>query len=145
MSNNGKLGERLFKERMQNSGYSVEDVSNNPEYFPVDIDFLVTSPTSGATKSFEVKWDTLIHRTNNLYLEIENINSKQWNGEGWWKHIEADYLVYGDAANRIFYVIPLLELKERVKNIRVKIGHCGYESTGLLVSLDDISDITQIL
>jgi hypothetical protein len=42
---------------MENRGYTIKDVSNNPDYWSDDIDFLITSPTSGLTKSIEVKWD----------------------------------------------------------------------------------------
>lgn len=143
--NNGKQGERLFKQIMEERGYDVQDVSNNPDFWDKDIDFIVTSPTSGLTKTFEVKWDSCIGSTGNLYLELTNINSKQWRGEGWWLHCKADYLAYGDAASRTFYIIPLLELRERADALPFRSGRCGYESTGQLVSLDDIADITQIL
>lgn len=72
----GRKGELLFAERMSANGYTVEDVSGNSDYWALDIDFLITSPTSGATKSFEVKYDTRINKTGNLFLETESINSK---------------------------------------------------------------------
>lgn len=139
MANNGKQGEQLFKQIMLGRNYKVEDVSNNPDYWYKDIDFILTSPTSGLTKTFEVKWDTRINRTGNLYLELTNIHSK--GGKGWFEFCEADYLVYGDAAARIFYVIPLLELRERVKTLNCRCASCGYDSTGWLVKLADIADI----
>ena len=76
MANNGKQGESLFKEIMIARGYDVKDVSNNPEYWYKDIDFIITSPTTGETKSFEVKWDSRINQTGNLYLELTNVHSK---------------------------------------------------------------------
>lgn len=145
MSNNGRQGERLFKQIMESRNYTVEDVSGNSQYWDKDIDFIVTSSTSGLTKTFEVKWDSRINRTGNLYLELTNINSKQWKGQGWWEHCEADYLAYGDAAARKFYVIPLLELRKRVEQLPFRQASCGYDSTGQLVSLKDIADITQEL
>lgn len=145
MYNEGKRGEKLFQKIMEGRNYIVEDVREDPEYQIKDIDFLVTSPTSGLTKSFEVKYDARIHRTGNLYLEIENIFSTQWRREGWWLHCEADYIAYGDQQVNIFYIIPREELEDRVKKLPTRIAHCANESTGLLVSLDDISDITQIL
>ena len=128
---------------MTGRNYSVQDVSGNPEYWGRDIDFIITSPTSGLTKSFEVKWDTKIHNTNNLYLETENIHSK--GGKGWLEFCEADYLVYGDAFDSTFYIIPMPELKDRLNDLPQRVAHCGYESTGLLVSLNDIEDIYTIL
>lgn len=111
--NNGKQGERLFAQTMRNRNYIVRDVSNDPFYWSKDIDFIITSPTTGLTKTFEVKWDSRICKTGNLYLELSNRNSA--GGLGWFKFCEADYIAYGDSVKRKFYIIPLLELKERVE------------------------------
>lgn len=141
MANNGRQGELLFKNIMEERGYEVQDVSGNPEYWDLDIDFVITSATSGETKTFEVKWDSRINTTGNLYLETANIHSKQWNREGWWQHCQADYLAYGDAAAETFYIIPMAELRERVKKLPTRTAQCGYDSIGRLVSLADIADI----
>lgn len=141
--NNGKQGEQLFQQIMKDKGYAVEDTTNNPYYWNLDIDFTITSPTTHQTKTFEVKWDSLINKTGNLYLEIANIHSK--GGRGWFEFCQADYLAYGDAANGTFYIISLLELKEKVKRLPKRQVNCGTDSIGLLVSLKDISDITEIL
>ena len=143
MSNNGKQGERLFEQIMKDRGYTVEDVSSNSLYWSKDIDFLVTSPTSGLTKSFEIKWDSRINKTGNLYLELTNVHSK--GGKGWYEFCEADCIAYGDATTRLFYVIFLDELRERVNQLPQRQAHCGYDSTGLLVSLKDIEDIVKVL
>lgn len=145
MSNNGKYGERMFKQAMLSRNYSVEEVSNNPQYFDKDIDFFVTSSTTGSTKSFEVKWDSKIHKTNKLYLEISNVNSKQWNGEGWWLHCQADYLAYGDSAKRKFYIIPMDKLRERVAQLPVRYAQCSQDSVGQLIYLNEIEDLYQII
>lgn len=135
----GKQGETLFKQIMEEGGYSVEDVSGNSEYWYKDIDFIITSPYTGAVKTFEVKWDTRINKTGNLYLEIASAHSK--GGQGWYKFCQADFIAYGDAASRKFYIIPLLELRERVKQLPQRQARCGQDSIGLLVSLSDIRDI----
>ena len=143
MSNTGKVGEQLFKQIMENRGYIIQDVSSNSLYWDKDIDFLITSSTSGLTKSFEIKWDTRINKTGNLYLELSNIHSKQ--GKGWFNFCEADYLAYGDAVSRLFYIIPLAQLKERVEQLPARYAQCGVDSVGLLVSLKDIEDLAQLL
>lgn len=142
MSSNGKQGEQLFQQKMQQLGHQVQNVSANPEYWTKDIDFIVTSSATGLTKSFEVKWDSKINKTHNLYLELTNVHSK--GGNGWFKFCEADYLAYGDAKKRLFYIIPLDQLKERVKHLPQKMAQCGADSIGLLVSLADIADIADI-
>ena len=138
--NVGKIGEALFKERISSLNYSVEDVSNCSDYWYRDIDFIVTSPTSGLTRTFEVKWDSRINSTGNLYLELTNVRSK--GGRGWYEFCEADYLAYGDAAAQVFYIIPFAALKERVSSsMRKRYAHCGDDSTGLLVAIADIQDL----
>ena len=142
--NIGKQGEALFQQRMTEIGYKVEDVSANPDYWYKDIDFLVTSGATGARKSFEVKWDSRINSTGNLYLELTNIHSKE--GRGWFNFCEADFLAYGDALAQCFYIIPFAALKERVTNSqRRRYAQCGSDSTGLLVSIAEIEDLIQIL
>lgn len=141
----GKQGEQLFAQIMREKGYEVTDVSNNPDYYNKDIDFIIKSPFSGKVKTFEVKFDTRINQTNNLYLETKNIHSKQWNGEGWFKHTEADFIAYGDAHSRTFYIFPLLELKEKVNKLHKNYGQCGKDSIGLLIQLKDVEDIYSIL
>ena len=137
--NKGRQGELLFSEQMRARGYIVEDVSGNPDYWHKDIDFIITSPTTGATKTFEVKWDSCIGRTGNLYLELTNIHSK--GGKGWFNFCQADFLAYGDAAAQVFYIIPFAELKEKVAQMPNRIAKCGFDSTGQLVALNQISDI----
>lgn len=138
--NNWKQGEQLFAQKMIESGYSVKDVSGEPQFWKKDIDFMITSPTSGETKTFEVKWDSKINRTGNLFLETYSNG-----GKGWFEYCEADYLVYGDACARRFYIFPLLELRERVASKRHELGFCAGSSCGLLVSLDSVKDIAQVM
>ena len=141
----GRQGEKLFEQLMENRGYTVIDVSNDSEYQDKDIDFIITSHATGQTKTFEVKFDTKIHKTNNLYLETFNIRSSQWNYGGWWKFCEADYVAYGDAANNIFYVFPLLELRKRVAQLELRQASCGSDSEGLLLPLETVSDLYQVV
>ena len=139
MANNGKQGEQLFQERMEQKGYVVEDVSSNPNYFRKDIDFIITSSTTGEVKTFEVKWDTKIDRTSNLYLEFVNKNSE--GGLGWFEFCKADYLAYGNATTGAFLVIPMQELREKVKRLPKRVGFCGNDSAGYLVNISQIKDL----
>lgn len=139
--NDGKQGEQLFAQMMRERNYTVEDVSNNPDFWPKDIDFIITSPTTGETKTFEVKWDSNIHYTKNLFLEIENPRSKQWSGDGWWKHCQADYLVYGDAITGLFYIFSMDKLREVVAAQNWRTASTRDGSVGLLVSLAALKEI----
>ena len=139
----GRYGELVFMKALQARQYAVVDVSADSNYWHRDIDFIATSPTTGAVKSFEVKWDSRINRTGNLYLELTNIHSQ--GGQGWFKFCEADFLAYGDSRAECFYVIPLADLRERVKQIPCRIASCGTDSTGLLVAIKDIADLISLL
>lgn len=141
MSNNGKYGEHIFQELMTQKGYQVQNVSKNPEYYYKG-DFIITSPTTGAVKLFEVKWDSKIQDTKNLYLELSNNNSKD--GEGWWKFCKADYLAYGNANTHTFYIFNLLELHQRVEELPKEYGQCGSDSVGYLVNLKDVEDLYKV-
>ena len=143
MANNGRQGELIFQQRMQEKGYQVQDVSANEQYFGKDIDFLITSPTSGLTKSFEVKYDTKINSSGNLYLEFVNKNSEGC--RGWFEFCQADYLAYGNAKTNTFLVIPMQELRERVKKLPQRIAFCGNDSAGYLVHISQIKDLIQTM
>ena len=143
MANNGKQGEARFSDKMRANGYVVQDVSDNPSYWDKDIDFIVTSPSSGLTKSFEIKWDSRINSTGNLYLELFNINSK--GGKGWYKFCEADYVAYGDQRADCFYIVPLADLRARVERIKPTVAQCGNDSFGYLLPIDSITDLIKII
>ena len=143
MANNGKEGEKLFAQKMEAQGYIVEDVSANEQYFNRDIDFIITSPTTGQIKSFEVKYDTRINSTGNLYLEFINKNSQ--NCSGWFEFCQADYLAYGNAKTGVFLIIPMQELRERVKRLPQRVAFCGDDSAGYLVHVSQIDDLIQTI
>lgn len=138
MKSLGKIGEELFAQRMQNRNFQVEDVSANPQYYHKG-DIILTSPTTGIQKIVEVKFDEKINKTNNLYLEIINTNSEL--ALGWFEFCQADYLAYGDAITKQFYVFDLKQLRERVAQFRKQYGYCGSNSVGLLVSLKSVQDL----
>lgn len=146
----GNLGETLFEKYYKSKeGYIVENTTANPEYFSKDIDFFVTNP-SGHRKSFEVKYDSRVAYTGNLYLEIWNKHSSHAQYRGWWLFCEADFLFYGDAQNSKFYVFDVKELREKLGTINTRITYCRDcygqpESKGQLVKLSDIKDIIKIV
>lgn len=135
--NEGRRGEILFKERMEQKGYKVKDLTDNPEYWVKDIDFVCESPTTRLTKSFEVKYDTKINKTGNLFIEV--INPRSMGNRGWYCFCEADCLSYIDAATSRIYIIEMKDLKEVMKkkhNFRYIITMDGSE--GYLVPLTAI-------
>lgn len=147
------LNELLFKKRtpgeyelqwaLREHGYYVDDVSSDPAYWIQDIDLLIEPifPLIGedVVTSIEVKWDSRIAVTGNLFIELENPRSK--GGMGWFEFCKADYLAYGDARNRIFYFIKMNDLKnyiyESKKDLRARSTWDG--SYGYIIPLNNIS------
>lgn len=130
---NFKYGESLLKQKLEAASYVVTDVSRSPEYWEKDIDFLVFNPRTVNLATVEVKWDTKISSTNNLYCEYRNINSN--GGKGWLAFSQADFIAYGDAAAQVFHFFSLNELKQYISNNQVKKTSCGSDSEGFLVPL----------
>jgi hypothetical protein len=51
---------------------------------------------------------------------LVNVNSQY--GDGWFEFCQADYLAYGDAITNTFYIIPMKELREKVKHMPKQIA-----------------------
>ena len=133
-----KPGELEFKLQAQQQGHKLEYVGDEPEFWRRDIDFIINDRTA-----VEVKWDSWINTTGNLFIETANPRSKD--GKGWYLFCEADYLAYGDSRINQFYIIKMSDLRHYISthNLELKITNDGAE--GFLVSLNDISDIYAIL
>lgn len=135
-------GEQELKDYLRSYDYKVIDVSNNPKYFSSDIDLFVQNPFTNLVFSIEVKWDSKIADTGNLFIELWADYPKKI---GWWKFCKADLLFYGDAQNRKFYIFKLDELRAYIdlNFYRFSTGFCvdnttGCVSQGLLVPVDEI-------
>lgn len=101
-------GEFELKKHFRKLGYRVDDVSNNPAYWSKDIDLILEDNVG-----IEVKWDQLIATTGNMF--IETVSDIESNKDGWYKFCEADFLFYGDAENKLYYVFRFSELKQWVE------------------------------
>ena len=102
------LGEQYAYNYLKDIGYTVQDVTQNPAYYGKDIDFIVTKDNQSDT--IEVKWDSRISNTGNMFIETSSdINKRK---DGWFRFCEADYLFYGDSVNKLFYVISMEDIKD---------------------------------
>ena len=138
-----KAGETEAIELFTKCGYSVKDVSSNSGYFDKDIDLLVTN-TTGTTKRIEVKADSRIADTGNLFIEYINPRSK--GGLGWYRFCQADLLYYADMINKCFYIFDFKQLKEYIsahnKELRSVSTYDG--SIGLALPLSAVENIAKI-
>jgi hypothetical protein len=131
--NFGKEGEALAMEFYSNAGCAIEDVSDDAAYQKQDIDFIAYRGNKKAL--IEVKYDRVISRTGNLFLEI-NTDKGESNSPGWFKYSNADILFYIDSKNAIGIEIKLEELRNYVDE------HQGWLQTRTLT--DNFGDFIKI-
>ncbi len=133
-----KAGELEFKLLAQQWGHTLEYVGDDPDYWHRDIDFIINGKTT-----VEVKWDSWINATGNLFIETANPRSK--GGLGWYLFCEADYLAYGDSRANKFYIIKMSELRDYITTHNLELKTTNDGAQGYLVALKDISNIYTIL
>ena len=128
-------GEYDLKWSLREHGYKVLDVSGIPAYWDKDIDLIATNIFTDVTTTIEVKWDSRISATGNMFIELENPRSK--GGRGWFSFCEADLLAYGDATNRIFYFIRIADLRQFIEDnkLNLQCRTTGDGSYGYLIPL----------
>ena len=130
---NSKQGEQIFKSLMEQRGHIVEDLTAEKPYQIQDIDFRITSP-SGITKFFEVKYDSKINSTGNLFVEF--FNAHNYAGLGWYEFCNADFIAYGDAHTNTFYCFLLEDLRQLISVHKFNVATADNESiAGYLVPL----------
>ncbi len=139
---NRNEGEYELKWFLRERGYAIKDVSFEPDYWYQDIDLIATNIFTKEVVTIEVKWDTQLASTGNIFIELENPRSL--GGKGWFEFCQADYLAYGDATNRIFYFIKMSDLRnyiyESKKDLRERRSWDG--SAGYIIPVDSISAFT---
>lgn len=105
----GKLGEDIVRQVMSARGHEVIDVSNDSSYWREDVDFII------ANKKVELKTDYWIHKTDNIFLELDmmyHIDGAM--RDGYFVTTEAEYLFYLDIKNLILYIYEMKNLKDYV-------------------------------
>lgn len=141
----GEIGEQLFAKLMEQKGYIVESVTDEPIYWEQDIDFILTNTKTDVKTTFEVKWDSVISSTNNIFFETE---SNFYGGvKGWGYTSKAQYLAYGDSHNKAFLVISFndirdfeAETKPYHKTLADHFNHGMIVRRGALIDIDELMD-----
>jgi len=70
----------------------------------------------------------VISETGNFFFEL--ITDIQRDKKGWATYTEADYIFYGDAQNRLFYIFPALAMKDFLQQ------HIGEYETSIAKDYD---------
>ena len=113
----GEKGEQMVKQYLIAKAHHVIDVTKDSNYFKSDIDFIVDSKTA------ELKTDTIIWKTNNLFIEDEIF---YYNGEyykqGWLHYTKAEYLLYFDINKRILYKYKMQDVKDYIQQNKKRIA-----------------------
>lgn len=136
-------GEQLVKHYLEKEGYCVIDVSKNSHYWSQDIDFIVIKGL--ATISIEVKYDSWIHSTRNLFIEL--LSDVHQNKCGWIDYCKADYLYYVDSVDSTCYVISLKDVRDYLANYPYKIKYHNEKrkvSQGALLNIDVMSLLYEV-
>lgn len=102
-----KLGERIVYLFLKTKGETIDVSDFNFEY-----DLLYKS--DGEEHRIEVKYDSLINRTGNLFIEfISNVIHPK---AGWFSTTKADIIFYGDSVTNDFYAFHMDRLREYINN-----------------------------
>lgn len=130
----GKRGEKLFKEFLEKSGKSCQDVSDDPKYQKDDIDFIVKGKR-GKDISFEVKNDSKIAYTGNIFYE--SVSNVDYGTIGCFEKTKADFIVICSEQESKFYLIEANALREFVSKNKNSLRYIsrveGSNSAGYLV------------
>ena len=146
-------GETEVKDLFRSLGYRVKDVSKNPSYFYKDIDLIVTNPETAVVKYIEVKADSKMAKTGNIFIEL--VSNKETARKGWYYYSEADYLYYMDMVNSIIYWCEFEQLRSylgsRIQEYQVKEAYDFYKdgtikkvTQGIAVPVSDLPFLNKI-
>ena len=139
----GKRGEAVFKEYLEARGYGYRDVSGDRRYQDDDIDFLVESKSApDKTISVEVKNDTYIARTRNVFFEtMSNVDLET---VGCFEKTKADLMAIVSEPEQLIYFMSTDTLRRYVKKNAAALRFIprvpGSNSCGYLVPLANISE-----
>lgn len=135
-------GEWELKKYFREHGWKVTDVSEDPKYWNKDIDLIIER--DGYRWTIEVKYDHVLHRSGNLF--IEHTNPRSISGNGWYHFCKADFLFYGDAHTNTFYCMGMEALREYIEEHKDTLKQKGTadRSYGWILPLKDAPVFTQV-
>lgn len=104
-------GEDYATKCLEANGYTVVDRRQSPEYWAKDID--LTAIKDGTQMEIEVKWDSRIQQSGAMFFEL--VTNIKENRAGWANYTEADFIFYGDAVGKVFYVFSVSDMRKYLR------------------------------
>lgn len=106
----GQEAEQIVKRHLESRGHTIEDVTNIPYYWNIDIDFIITNKDTINSTTLEVKRDDNIFKTGNLFFEI-GFDKDTHYSEGWLEKCKAEYICFYDALKRQGIIVNFKRIK----------------------------------
>lgn len=114
----GKVGEDWFAEYFSNLDYLVIDCSND-QFLGIEsgIDFICEGVRTGKIMKWDVKTDTRISETGNMFVEI--FDDATNNSLGWFYKGKVDGICYVDVNQEILYLFTKDALRQYLEENNV--------------------------
>ena len=147
--NRTNIGEILVYNHLTSNGYNVLDVSKDQQYWTQDIDFIAFK--GGRTIKIEVKYDSWINSTRNMFIEL--LSDVDKNKCGWIDYCKADYLYYVDANSKVCYIVSVDDVRDYLSKYDFRTKDCidrnsrgtiYKTSRGALVNIDYFSSLYRV-
>ena len=132
----GNIGEAAIASYLTSRNWQVTDTTKNESFFALDIDFIANK--GAESRTIEVKTDTAIARTGNLFLEISQDEGSS--RKGWALTSEAQYLFYYDLQNKICYCFFMEDMRKATQNSAYRKARCfdnHFTRVGVLLPLKE--------
>lgn len=139
----GKVGERIFCNVVADKGYEIFDLSNDKTYQKKGVDFKIRKGLKEIL--VDVKTDYLMHKTGNIFLEIQDGPRV-----GWAKKTKADLIFYIDYNSNTVYVLDWSSCAAKMGELRTVTfyNQDGVRMVGALLpvsKLDELQIVYQVL
>ena len=113
----GKYAEWMVKRHLESRGHKIRDVSDNPDYWKVDIDLIITNWETPIT--LEVKRDDNLFTTGNIFIEL-GFQKENYYSTGWFNTCKADYIAFYDTVHKRGLIADLDKLRDCAVNYGYK-------------------------